>query len=221
MVNSLYAHEIVSAVLILWVAMQRGKPHSSWRINNSSRKYIFSYLQDILNPYMMITRQSSHIASMVHALGLRSVDEIAICYWRCHQAIFLPEKCHECTWKVISNFSDIASIHGHIHGQSFTNAIWLNMILTKNVHFETHKTNTASIIVFNTSRPSDANMRQWTMHHRFIWWLFAWSVPNHNRNQNKIIVKWTLWKTISDNFGSFTFKSLLLCVSHYIAALIC
>ena len=54
---------------------------------------------------------------------------------------------------------------------------------------------------FNSLRPSDAYMRQSTIHHWFIPWLVAWSAPSQYLNQCWNIVNWTLRNKLHWNFN--------------------
>ena len=45
---------------------------------------------------------------------------------------------------------------------------------------------------FNSMRPSDAHMRQWSNQHEFRLWRVAWSAPSHYQNQCWNIVNKTL-----------------------------
>ena len=55
--------------------------------------------------------------------------------------------------------------------------------------------------LFNTLRPSDACMRQWTNHHWFRQWLVVWSVPKHYPNQCWSIVNRTLGNKLRWNLN--------------------
>ena len=52
------------------------------------------------------------------------------------------------------------------------------------------------VIKFNSLRPSDEYMRQWTNHHWFRSWLVAWPAPSHDLNQCWDSVNWTLGNKI-------------------------
>ena len=58
-----------------------------------------------------------------------------------------------------------------------------------------------SLNVNNSLRPSDAYMRQLTNHHRFRWWLVAWTAPSQYLNQNWNIINWNFRNKPQWNFN--------------------
>ena len=54
---------------------------------------------------------------------------------------------------------------------------------------------------YNSLRPSDAYMLQWTNHHWFRLWLVVWTAPSHYLKQSWIIVNWTLMNKRQWNFN--------------------
>ena len=55
-------------------------------------------------------------------------------------------------------------------------------------------------LLFNTLRPSDPSMSQWTDQHWFRQWLVAWTAPSHYLNQCWNIVNWTPINKLQWNF---------------------
>ena len=78
-------------------------------------------------------------------------------------------------WRIFTSFD--------LHGLG---NIWLHMFDTA---------------IFNSLRPSDTYMPQWTNDHRFRYWLVAWPAPCHYLNHCRNIVDWTLGNKLQWNFN--------------------
>ena len=99
--------------------------------------------------------------------------------WNCHQRFF------------IKSFKVISLALGQSHNCPNTNETTWKITEYK------PKKSTNDI---NSLRPH-AYMRQWSNHHRFRYWLVAWSAPSHYLNQCRNIVNWTLENKLQWNFN--------------------